>query len=87
MATTKEQFAEMTPREHAILARDLYQGQPDLAGHGVGHVFIYFPDMLSAAMWAADLGISRHVRLFRQHSEPGMFAGFMTEPVTVIYQF
>lgn len=73
-----------TPSDHARTAVALF-GATQPEPNGVSHVALEFPDMFMAASWAHACGIEQHVKLLRQHG-PSLW-GYLSEPVTVIYQF
>lgn len=78
----------LSPADHIANAVKLYRANTRTATQGETFAFLTFPNMHAATSWANAAEISGSVRLFMQHSSGNSTAvGYLSEPVTVIYEF
>jgi hypothetical protein len=75
---------EMNPREHVLEAQHFYRADVDMESHGIGHIFLNFPDMYQAASWAFAMGIADQVRYVAPEDN---LKKHISDPIRVIYEF
>jgi hypothetical protein len=75
---------EPTPRDNVAEAIRLYHAKADLDDHGVGHIYLTFPNLYFASFWVNNLQLERNVRLLGVDLD-NMFRFDME--VKVIYEF